>query len=166
MLQIAKILRSDNTDGGILVSGEFDLQELDYSEPIYIEFDGILSPFFILSCKPRGKGYVLHLNDVTSLKDAEEIVGRTIFADAEEEELEEGYTTWKVYDSAETPLLIGEVIGDEPIPGNYCIWVRTSSAVGSTPAGTEILIPLHEDLIIKEDPKNKELLLDLPAGLY
>jgi len=46
MIQIAKILRSDNTDGGILVGSEYALEELAGNEPVYIEFDGLKVPFF------------------------------------------------------------------------------------------------------------------------
>lgn len=165
MIQIAKILRSDNTDGGILVGSEYALEELVGNEPVYIEFDGLKVPFFVLSCKPRGRKYILHLNDVISLEDAEEIVGRAIYADMEEEEDEQDFIGWKLYDSADEkpssrtkPILVGTIIGIEAIPGNDLLIVERD--------GTEVLIPLHEDLIVSVNPKKEELLLDLPEGLY
>ncbi|NLZ50996.1 MAG: hypothetical protein GX899_04745 [Rikenellaceae bacterium] len=184
MIQIAKILRSDNTDGGILVGSEYALEELAGNEPVYIEFDGLKVPFFVLSCEPRGRKYVLHLNDVISLKDAEEIVGRAIYADVEEEEDEQDFIGWRLYDigpaansavaasdsptsydstdekpsSRTKPILVGTIIGIEAIPGNDLLVVERD--------GTEVLIPLHEDLIVSVNPKKEELLLDLPEGLY
>jgi len=177
MIEAAKILRSDNTDGGILAGGEYALEELDNKEPVYIEFDGLMVPFFILSCEPRGRKYLLHLNDVNSLEDAEEIVGKAIYLDAEEEEDEQNFVGWKLYDlgpdampadaassrhvkseQSEKSILVGTITGIEPIPGNYCLIVERD--------GAEILIPLHEDLIVNINSKREELCLALPEGLY
>ena len=161
MLKIAKILRSHGTDGGMLVSGETDLEDLDREEPVWLDFDGLQTPFFITECRPRGSRYILHLNDVTSLKDAEELVGKAIMADVEEEPDGPDFTGWKVFDgsAAGGPVLVGTVTGDEPIPGNYCLYVRTEK-------GDEVLIPLHDDFILSADERSGELVLDLPAGLY
>lgn len=161
MLKIAKILRSHGTDGGMLVSGETDLEDLDREEPVWLDFDGLQTPFFITECRPRGSRYILHLNDVSSLKDAEELVGKAIMADVEEEPDGPDFTGWKVFDgsAAGGPVLVGTVTGDEPIPGNYCLYVRTEK-------GDEVLIPLHDDFILSADERSGELVLDLPAGLY
>ena len=206
MLNVAKILKSNGTDGGLLISSPVDFESLDFAEPVYLEFDGLQVPFFVQSCEARGSRYIIHLNDVTSLEDAEEIVGRELFADVSvEDDDEPDYTGWKVYDAGSeatfghsaAPLYIGTVTGDEPIPGNYCIYVAmdgagsgVSSGLG-TPAGPgkeagmpytghgsggnaampgaavrEILIPLHADFVVSADPYARELVLDLPVGLY
>ena len=168
MYRIAKILRSDNTDGGVLVSGETDLSVLDRGKPVYIEFEGLQTPFFILDCAPKGSRYLLHLSGVTSLKDAEELVGASILTDSAPEDEEDSFIGWTVFDGgaaatfghSAAPLEVGTVVGDEPIPGNYCLRVRP------TGGGREILLPLHEDLILSADRGSRELLLDLPEGLY
>lgn len=167
MLRIAKILRSHGTDGGMLVSGETDLESLDREEPVWMEFDGLQTPFFITECRPRGGRYILHLDGVTSLKDAEELVGREISADVEEEPDGPDFTGWTVCDGSAAavaagsgePVRVGVVTGDEPIPGNYCLYVRTEK-------GDEVLVPLHDDLIISADERSGVLVLDLPSGLY
>ena len=154
MLQIAKILKSNGTDGGVLV-GLYDVtpEEIDLKEPVYIEFDGLPVPFFILDISPKGSSKaIIHLNDVENLTDAEELVGRAIMADIEFEEDEfEDFTGWKILDNGKT---VGICTGIEPIPGNPCLMIGG------------ILIPLHEDFIIGADPALKELNLDLPKGLY
>ena len=86
MLAVAKIVKSFGTDGGLLLSSNVDLDTLDFKEPVFITFDGLQVPFFILDCTPKGGKVVVHLNDVNNLEDAEEIVGRTIYADVELEE--------------------------------------------------------------------------------
>lgn len=154
MLQIAKILKSNGTDGGILI-GMRDLtpEDIDIQEPVFIEFDGLPVPFFIQDIKAKGNDKaIIHLNDVVNLKDAEEIVGRAVFADMEFEEDENpDFTGWTILDNGHE---IGVCTGLEPIPGNPLLQIG------------ELLIPLHEDLILSADPDRRILDLDLPEGLY
>ena len=158
MLAVAKIVKSFGTDGGLLLSSNVDLETLDFKEPVFITFDGLQVPFFILDCTPKGGKTVVHLNDVHSLEDAEEIVGRTIYADVELEEDEEmDFTGWGIVDRGRR---IGTCTGLEDIPGNPCLEVCLE------PDGSSVLIPLHEDFIVKIDEDSRTLSLILPDGLY
>ena len=158
MLAVAKIVKSFGTDGGLLLSSNVDLETLDFKEPVFITFDGLQVPFFILDCTPKGGKTVVHLNDLHSLEDAEEIVGRTIYADVELEEDEEiDFTDWSIVDRGRR---IGSCTGLEDIPGNPCLEVCLE------PDGSSVLIPLHEDFIVKIDEDSRTLSLDLPDGLY
>ena len=154
MLQIARIIKSNGTDGGILLGlRDMEIGQIDLEEPVFIEFDGLPVPFFILDIKPKGASKaVVHLNDVTSLEDAEEIVGRAVYVEGEyEEEEEEDFTGWTIYDRDRR---LGEVTGMEPIPGNLCLYIG------------DLLIPIHEDFIIDADPQARIMKLELPEGLY
>lgn len=153
MLPIAKILKSDGTDGGILVGLRgIETEEIDFRKPVFIEFDGLPVPFFVLSARKKGLSRaVLHLNDVVNLKDAEELVGREICIEgeaADEDDLD--FTGWTLLNRGEA---VGEITGMEPIPGNLCLYV------GDT------IVPLHEDFILSCDPESRTLDLDLPDGL-
>lgn len=153
MIQIAKILKSDGTDGGILIGvRDMEIGQIDLKEPVFIYFDGLPVPFFIQDLRKKGTAKaVVHLNDVVSLADAEEIVGREVYIEGEwEDEDDDDFTGWKVLNRGE---LVGEVTGMEPIPGNLCLYVGES------------MIPLHEDFIIDADPQARVLNLDLPDGL-
>ena len=154
MLQIAKILKSNGTDGGLLIGmRDIDTEDINLKEPVFIEFDGLPVPFFIQDITPRGTSKaIIHLNDICSLQDAEEIVGRAVYVDSDiEEEEEENFLGWTVFDR---DVKVGIVDGFEDIPGNPCL------AIG------DILIPLHEDFVISIDDKERILTLDLPSGLY
>ena len=154
MLQIAKILKSNGTDGGILIGmRDIDVEDINLKEPVFIEFDGLPVPFFIQDITPRGTSKaIIHLNDVLSLQDAEEIVGRAVYVDSDQdEEGEEDFLGWTVYDR---DVRVGVVDGFEDIPGNPCL------AIG------DILIPLHEDFVISIDDAERIITLDLPSGLY
>lgn len=153
MLQIAKILKSNGTDGGILIGlHDVSVTEIDPEEPVFIEFDGLPVPFFIQDIQPKGTSKALvHLNDVFSLEDAEEIVGGFLSIEGEwEEDEEDDFIGWTVLDKGRE---VGTVTGIEPIPGNFCLYVG------------DAMVPLHEDFIISTDPHRRVLDLDLPEGL-
>ena len=166
MLRIGKILKSNGTDGGLLVSApEVELEQIE--GPVYVEFDGLPAPFFFDDCTPRGTSrYIVHMTGVRSLKDAEEMVGRDILFDGEFEEDGEdvdflqvspsALVGWKVFDR---DFELGVVEDYEPIPGNFCLYVLR-------PSGEQVMVPLHEDFILSADSHSRRLVLDLPEGLY
>ena len=157
MLPVAKVIKSFGTDGGLLLSSNVDLESLDFKEPVFIEFDGLQVPFFILDYTPKGGRAVVHLNDVANLEDAEEMVGRTIYADAElEDDGETDFTGWTIFDHGRQ---LGICTGIEAIPGNPCLYIKL-------PDGREVLIPLHEDFIFEVDAGSRIISLNLPEGLY
>ena len=153
MLQIAKILKSNGTDGGLLIGvRDIEVGQIDLQEPVFIEFDGLPVPFFIQDLQQRGTSKaIIHLNDITSLADAEEVVGRAVYIEGEWEEEEElDFTGWTLLNRG---VRVGTVTGMEPIPGNLCLYVG------------DALVPLHEDLILSADAATRTLDLDLPEGL-
>lgn len=153
MLQIAKIIKSNGTDGDILM-GLYDIQldDFDLKEPLFIEFDGLKVPFFIEKISPKGNTKaIVHLSGVDDLEDAEEIVGRAVWMDVElEDELQEDFVGWTILDKGNE---VGKVTGVEPIPGNLCLYIG------------DVIIPLHEDFIIDADTEARILNLNLPEGL-
>ena len=153
MLPVAKILKSNGTDGDLLVGfTAIDASEIETQEPVFVEFDGLPVPFFIEKLTPKGSSRaIIHLTDTDSLRDAEELVGKEILLDAEDEDYEdEDFTGWTLYNGEQ---LVGTVSGFEDIPGNPCL------CIGDT------LIPLHEDLIVSADPQARSLVMNLPDGL-
>ena len=156
MLQIAKILKSNGTDGGLLIGvRDIEVGQIDLQEPVFIEFDGLPVPFFIQDLQQRGTSKaIIHLNDITSLADAEEVVGRGLFIEGEWEE-EEDLTGWTVLHADGTK--VGTVTAHEDIPGNPCIWVETGHG--------ECLLPLREELVLDVDETEKTLRMEIPEGL-
>ncbi len=158
MQRVAQVLKSNGTDGELLISF-FDVapEDIDLQEPVFIEFDGLPVPFYFESFTQRGVNRALvRLTGVRSLKDADELSGAAILADYFEEEEEEDLTGWTV----KTPdgTLVGQVTDYEDIPGNTCLWVKR-------PDGTEVLLPFHEDLIQSLDEKTETLVLSIPDGI-
>ena len=153
MLSVAKILKSNGTAGDVLIGlNGVDAEDFKNLEPVFVEFDGLPVPFLIEAITPKGASRaIVHLSGVDSLRDAEEIAGREIFADVVEEDDDyEDFTGWTLYDG---DRLLGVVDGLEDIPGNPCLCIGNA------------LVPLHEDLIISADPQARILVMNLPEGL-
>lgn len=158
MLQIAKIIKSDGTDGGLLISARgIDLEDIDIQEPVYIEFDGLPVPFFIEDLRPKGNSKaVIHVTDIRTLQDSEELVGKAVLSDSwtEEDDDANAFVGWTVLNRGAE---FGTVADIEPFPGNPCLCVETP--------GGEVMVPLHEDLIISADQKTRRLDMNIPEGL-
>ena len=157
MLKVAQVLKSNGTDGGLLLSFlDVAPEDIDLQEPVFIVFDGLPVPFYFESFTPRGVNRaIVHLTGVHSLKDADELSGAEVFADYFEEEAEEDLTGWTVRN--QDGVTVGTVSGYEDIPGNLCIYVNTP--------GGEVLLPLHQELVVSTDPSAKVLTLVIPEGL-
>ncbi len=155
--QIAKVLKSNGTDGGLLVGfRDIDPEDISLGEPVFIYFDGLPVPFFISSLTQRGNSRaIVHLNDVTSLEDAEELVGQSVWVDWEEEEGDEeglgDLVGWTLAGA-------GRITGFLDIPANPCLEVETKN-------GTSVLVPFHEDLILSADSDARVLEMEIPDGL-
>ena len=157
MLKIAQVLKSNGTDGGLLISF-FDVspEDIDLQEPVFINFDGLPVPFYFESFTRRGLSRaIVHITGVHNLKDADELAGAAIYADYFEEEADEDFTGWTVLDAQ--GATVGTISGYEDIPGNLCIYVQTP--------GGEVLLPLHQELVISMDPEKRVLALTIPEGL-
>lgn len=153
MLPVAKILKSNGTEGDILIGMlGFDVSEINIEEPVFVEFDGLPVPFFVEKLTPKGSSRaIVHLTDTDTLADAEELVGKALLLDAEEDtEDSEDFTGWTLYDKKR---LVGTITDFEDIPGNPCLTVG------------DALIPLHPDLIVSVDRTGRIIVMDLPEGL-
>lgn len=163
LLQIAQVLKSNGTEGE-LVWGfrDFGPEDIQLEEPVFIEYDGLPVPFFIESLTPRGTSKALvRLGGIHSFEDAEEIVGKAVYAD---EDSIEGYEDEENFEDLVGWTLLhadgrraGTISDYEDIPGNPCIYVDTENG--------QAMLPLHEDLILSVDPDRQELTMDIPDGL-
>jgi len=158
MQRIAQVLKSNGRDGELLVSFiGIDPEDIDLEEPVFIEFDGLPVPFYFESFTQRGSSRALvRLTGVRSLRDAEELAGADIYVEDDlYEDEEEDLTGWTVLQADGTPA--GTVSAHEDIPGNPCIWVETGHG--------EVLIPLHEELVLEVDEEKQTLRMEIPEGL-
>ena len=185
MLQIAQVLKSNGTDGELVMSfREIAPEDINLKEPVFIVFDGLPVPFFIESLVKRGHSKALvHLTGIRCQEDVDEIAGKAVYIEddnAPELTLEEdGFAAlvgWMVL-TPETPdqvgcdedgqdviagltgnlYEVGEITDFIDIPNNPCIEVETENGA--------VMLPLHQDLILSVDPENQEIIMQIPAGL-
>lgn len=156
--KIAKVLKSNGTDGELLVSFfAMDPEDLEISEPVFILFDGLPVPFFVQSLRRRGQNKALvHLNGIYDLKDCEEVCGKDIYlpADAEAAYGEGDFSFlvgWELRDAGKS---LGRIADFVDIPGNPCLELEDGR-----------LVPLHEDFITAVDEDSAVVEMELPSGL-
>ena len=185
MLQIAQVLKSNGTDGELVMSfRNIAPEDINLEEPVFIVFDGLPVPFYIETFTKRGNSKALvRITGVHNQEDVEEIAGKAVYIEeGEEAELsleEDGYAAlvgWMLLtpsttlsdspstlsDSEGSPqdielMEIGEITDFIDIPNNPCIEVETENGV--------VMIPLHEDLILSVDPEYQEIIMQIPEGL-
>ena len=156
--KIAKVLKSNGTDGELLVSFfAMDPEDLEITEPVFILFDGLPVPFFVQSLRRRGQNKALvHLNGIFDLKDCEEVCGKDIYlpADAEAAYGEGDFSFlvgWELRDAGKS---LGRIADFVDIPGNPCLELEDGR-----------LVPLHEDFITAVDEDSAVVEMELPTGL-
>ncbi len=158
MIQVAKILKSNGTDGELVMSfSAVDPSDINLKEPVFIYFDGLPVPFFVESLVRRGSAKALvRLNDIENAEDAEELVGRAVFVDSQDEEQgEEDFSFligWSLYNGS---VCVGRVADFLDIPGNPCLELESGA-----------IVPLHEDLLIGLDEGARTITMSLPEGLF
>ena len=169
MLQIAQVLKSNGTDGELVMGfREIAPEDINLQEPVFIVFDGLPVPFYIESFSKRGNTKALvRLTGICSMEDVEEITGKAVYI--EEDQLPEmsleddGYAAlvgWMLLTPAEDEealIEVGEITDFLDIPKNPCIEVETENGA--------VMIPLHEDFILSVDPEYQEIIMQIPAGL-
>lgn len=166
LLRIAQVLKSNGTEGEILVGfRETNPEDLNLKEPVFITFDGLPVPFFIESFSKKGTSRALvRLTGVKDLEDADELTGQDISVKASailrDEDADDSLTVedligWTLLDADN--IEVGEISDYEDIPGNTCLYVETKDG--------QVMIPLHEDLILSVDEDSKTISVDVPEGL-
>ena len=176
MLQVAQVLKSNGTDGELVMSFRaIAPEDINLQEPVFIIFDGLPVPFFIESFTKRGHSKALvRLTGIHCQDDVDEIAGKAVYIEgsaAPELSLEEdGFAAlvgWMLLtpenpDQGEGDELadlteVGEITDFIYIPNNPCIEVETENGA--------VMIPLHEDLILSVDPEYQEIIMQIPEGL-
>ena len=169
MQQIAQVLKSNGTDGELVMSfREIAPEDINLQEPVFIVFDGLPVPFYIESFQKRGNTKALvRLTDIRSQEDVDEIAGKAVYLeDGQIPEMtleDDGYAAligWMVLTPAkeeDAVYEVGEIAEFFDIPNNPCIEVETENGA--------VMIPLHEDFILGLDPENREIMMEIPEGL-
>ncbi len=162
---VAKVIKSFGTKGEMLIrySPRFN-DEIDEMRPVFINFDELPVPFFIEKITPRGTDQALvKLEGIDNEAQINEISGRFIHieSDSFSEEPQSDPSLFIGYQLEDiSGILIGAITEFYDYPGNPCFGItRTDSRAD------ELLLPVHEDIIVSIDDNVKKITARIPDGL-
>ena len=192
MLQIAQVLKSNGTDGELVMSfREIAPEDINLKEPVFIYFDGLPVPFYIETFTKRGNSKALvRITGVHNQEDVEEIAGKAVYIEeGEEAELsleEDGYAAlvgWMLLTPSTTlsdspatqsnsPVTLSDSEGSpqdielmEVGEITDFIDIPNNPCLEVETENGAVMIPLHEDLILSVDPEYQEIIMQIPEGL-
>ncbi len=144
---------------------------LDVSNPkdyenlkrVFVEINGVLTPFFIDSLKPKNKGFIaVKFSDVNDENAAKKLLKKSIYLPEEElADLDDNQfydheiSGYNVVDTIKGDIGIVDTVID--LVSNPLLRLEKDSK--------EVLIPIFEGLIQKVDRKKKILYIQAPEGL-
>ncbi len=166
LLPVAKVIKSFGTDGGVVIKYSPHYREdIDVKRPVFITYDGLPVPFFIESISSKGSDQaVVKLSGIDTDRLAGEISGEIIYIESsglrveKSEPSPEDFTGFGVVTTE--GVGIGEIVRFYDYPGNPCFGILRSDG-----SGREMLLPVHEDIIKKIDPRKRVITAHIPEGL-
>ncbi len=150
-----KVAKSYGDKGDVVINlSPSDPKDINFEGPVFIYFDGLPVPFFIESYQAKGGRWIVKFENIDTFEEAEEIVGKEIFVTLDEDQDDElSIIGMEVYDSDNA--LIGVITDYTNAASNEYIAVIHK--------GEEVLLPLHDDLIIEWGEEH--ITLNIPEGL-
>lgn len=141
----------------------WDRVEADY---LFLRLDGLLVPFFLEEWRFRSDTTaLLKFEDVDDATMATRLVGAEVYfpKDLTPEAFDEEELTWQHFTSFEVyreegATLIGTVSTVYDQTANILLDI-------TTPDGTSVLIPAHEDFILRADHRERRLYVSVPDDL-
>ncbi len=158
-----RITKINSYDGSVTVRLEKSfIENIPEMGSVFLEIDGKPVPFFISEIDyPGAETIKIALEDYNNSEKIKHLRGSRVFLTSSEkiEGLTAAIHSIEGYDIfSKEKILIGMVKEVIQNPGQ-------SVMVVVSPSKEEILIPLHEDLIIKADRKRKMIIMHIADGL-
>ena len=161
--KLGAILKTHGLKGEI--SAAFDMddpQEYILSDVLFLDLEGQLVPHFIESINTnQGKGFI-KFEDTDSVEQAKKLTGCDIYIPlADLPQLEEGefyyhqIIGFKIEDTEKG--MIGRV--------EEVIDLKSHAVMRTTYQGKEVLIPMHEEVLLEADMQQEMVKVALPDGL-
>lgn len=162
-IEIGTIQRTHGVSGEFQVvwNDDFYLEEQNL-ESVFIEFDEIPVPFFILSIRSKGEDKALiKLEDVEDVNIANELVGLKLLLPADQVEQSDellmsdliGFTLISNHGQ-----LVGKIIDYQEYQSNAVFTITHQS-------GAEVMIPAADELILEINTEGKTIVMEIPDGL-
>lgn len=165
VIAIGQFQKTHGLKGELNAIIEICPEYIENKNPLILEIDSILVPFYPESIRPKGvDSYLIKLEGIENQKEASELVNIQIFACRELIDkfmtdndliLQEDLIGFKVVDSEMGELGIIERIDDST--DNVLLIVKNEDS--------ELLIPFVGEFILEIDEENQVIEVDLPHGL-
>jgi len=160
---IGKITKVHGYEGAVTVRLERSISDkIPEMESVFIETDGRPVPFFIeYSEQPDSSILRLKFTDYDSIERIKEFVGCRLYSTKSSVSDIHVENTLDLIDFevfSDDDIFLGIINGIIKNPGQLLLKVVSSS-------GKEILLPLHEDLIIAIDSQKKIIKMIIPEGI-
>ncbi|HEX2920852.1 MAG TPA: ribosome maturation factor RimM [Bacteroidales bacterium] len=159
---LGQITKTSGFDGSVIVRLEKKfIENIPEPESVFLEVDGRPVPFFIAEIHGAGPEIRMLFEDYDSIEKVNEFKGCRVYLtsginviqDEPDISMLKGF---KAYDQDGARL--GMVIDIIANPSQMLLVVEMLK-------GKEVLIPLHEDLVINIDHDKRELWIEVPEGL-
>lgn len=159
---LGQITKTTGFEGSVIVRLEKRfIENIPLMESVFLEIDGKPVPFFIASSEYAGADILkLSFTDYESVEKAEEFRGCNVFltsgtADADADPYS-GMLGFTVADqSGQNIGTIEEIIEN---PGQLLLRIVS-------PERKELLLPLHEDLVIRIEKRKRRIIMEIPEGI-
>lgn len=167
MIEIGKCAKPHGLDGTLKCQiDERYLDDVLQAKALFIGVGANPIPYFIESAR-EGNQFLVKLEEVNSREEAETLAHKPIFLReedlleseyVEDEFADNRYEKWIGYEIIDTEMgNIGKIEQILSLPGHFTAEINHN--------GKEILIPIHENLIVQINKEKKQLFLNLPDGL-
>lgn len=159
---LGRITRVSGYEGAVAVKLEKIFTEnIPHMESVFLEIEGRPVPFFISDLDYSGADILKLQFEDYSADRISEFIGCRVFLTSEPKTSNKSreklsFIGFQVYLSDDE--LLGEISELIPINDQWLISVDSADKKG-------ILIPFHEDFIVKIDKRKKTIFMDLPEGL-
>ncbi|MCR5456095.1 MAG: hypothetical protein K6F33_14020 [Bacteroidales bacterium] len=168
LTKLGEIVAFKGTKGDVLLRLYDPNYDINSKEPVLVEIDGYLVPFFIQEDSvfySKNGDISLRFDTISSNEDAAKVVRKVVYVsnddlvtieDEEDEYGEFKYANYDVFD--QNDMLLGKIVDIHDIPGNPLIIIHNAF-------GEEILVPLNAAEILAENDTIRTIKITIPDGL-
>lgn len=160
--QLGYIQKTHGLQGSVSAFIDADFpKDYEEMESVLLDQNGSLVPFFVSALKIRNQVATITFEDVTTLEEAESLVGTELWLPLDQlPELEEGQFYFHDligFDFYDGSKLLGKV--------STVYQTANTSLLAVDHAGKEVLVPMEEEIMGEVDSKARKITGRLPEGL-
>ncbi len=163
---VGAIVKLHGYKGELEAVADYEEVPLSSLEYVFIELDGLMVPFRILSCRPKRDNSLLMLRGIDTEEKAKALVGKELMVEASQLPEDFGNSDDDVFylsdmigfSAFDGPVLLGTISGYDDTTDNVLFTI-------TAPDGREFLVPAADDLITEFSEDDKKVIFNLPEGI-